>query len=146
MNRIHGGAQGLDGIAFDFSTNNNACGPCPIIQDQLSNLDCSHYPDHHYSKLKHQLADFHQVSPERFVLAASASEMIMRISAYFAYFHATKEDKKVWYPEHCYGDYPYAAKVWQLEQSSLPSQAQLIWSCEPTSPLGQTLMNAQELY
>ena len=145
MKRIHGGPNELGRAKWDFSTNNNACGPCPIIQSQLTQLDASSYPDYHYTDLQSQLAQFHQVSPERIVLATSASEMIMRISSYYACFHSSSTAKKVWYPAQSYGDYPYAANVWQLEHCPDPTQANLVWLCEPSSPLGQSLVHTHSL-
>jgi histidinol-phosphate aminotransferase len=146
MKRVHGGPNESGRAKWDFSTNNNACGPCPIIQTQLAQLDASSYPDYHYTQLQLQLAQFHQVSPERIVLATSASEMIMRISSYVAFFHTSNTSKKVWYGAQSYGDYPYAAKVWQLEPCTAPSLANLIWLCEPSSPLGQAQINAENLF
>ncbi len=139
----HGGTDALGVPAHDFSTNRNACGPCPEALDALQAAHAQQYPDPAYGALRQRLADFHGVAAARVVLAGSASEFIHRISAHAARLglrHAVL-------PAHSYGDYAQAARVWGLEcarTAPAPSPGlskgapMLHWACEPSSPLGRT--------
>jgi histidinol-phosphate aminotransferase len=136
--RVHGGADALGVARFDFSTNSNACGPCPQSLHDVQQADTTHYPDPDYCNLRQALADFHAVDVRRIVLAASASEFIFRISALAAQTANARGDMaQVWLPGCAYGDYAYAAQAWGLRQVQDPQAAQLLWACEPSSPLGQ---------
>ena len=136
--RVHGGADALGVARFDFSTNSNACGPCPQSLHDVQQADTTHYPDPDYCNLRQALADFHAVDVRRIVLAASASEFIFRISALAAQRASARgEIAQVWLPACAYGDYAYAAQAWGLRQVQDPQAAQLLWACEPSSPLGQ---------
>lgn len=130
--RIHGGPDGLGVPLHDFSTNSNACGPCPVAQAAVSQADATRYPDAGYTVLRRQLADFHQVNDARVLLAASASEFIFRITA----LAVQRGARAVWLPPLSYGDYAQAAAAHRLPITGQPSEAQLLWACEPSSPLG----------
>ncbi|MGH8848748.1 MAG: aminotransferase class I/II-fold pyridoxal phosphate-dependent enzyme, partial [Polaromonas sp.] len=82
--RVHGGPDHQGVPLHDFSTNSNACGPCPAALAAVSQADASHYPDASYTALRRQLAAFHGVDLQRVLLAASASEFIFRITALVA--------------------------------------------------------------
>ena len=125
----HGGPDALGVPRFDFSTNSNACGPCPHALSAVQQADATRYPDPQYMVLRAQLADFHGVEAERVVLAASASEFIHRISA-------LHRGQGVCLPRHHYGDYAQAAQAWGLVPADT-QHARLLWACEPSSPLGQ---------
>lgn len=128
----HGGADALGAALFDFSTNSNACGPCPQALAAVQAADASHYPDPAYTTLRESLAAFHGVAPERVLLAGSASEAIFRLTAW-----AQQQGvDSVCLPDHHYGDYARAAQAWGLLRSDDPTDA-LCWACEPSSPLGQ---------
>lgn len=129
---IHGGADSLGAVRFDFSTNSNACGPCPPALAAVQAADASRYPDPAYTALRLSLADFHGVAPERVLLAGSASEAIFRLTAW-AHQQGVR---KVHLPTHHYGDYARAAQAWGLQRGDDPAAA-LCWACEPSSPLGQ---------
>ena len=131
--RIHGGtdAQGLP--LFDFSTNSNACGPCPAVQEAVAQADASRYPDPSYTALHGKLADFHGVRPQRIVIATSASEFIFRITA----LAKLKGVSSVFVPPHSFGDYAHAAQAWGLPLAMDIQNAGLVWHCQPSSPLGQ---------
>jgi len=133
----HGGTDALGVARFDFSSNSNACGPCPLALSAVRDADTTRYPDPHYSALRTCLAAFHSVEPTRVLLAASASEFIFRISAWVAGQGAAT----VHLPAHHYGDYARAAQVSGLMPVSDPTQAALVWACEPSSPLGQPHRN-----
>jgi len=136
--RVHGGADALGVARFDFSTNSNACGPCPQSLHDVQQADPKHYPDPDYRDLRQALADFHAVDEWRIVLATSASEFIFRISALAAQTANSRgEIAQVWLPACAYGDYAYAAQAWGLRQVQDPDAAELLWACEPSSPLGQ---------
>ena len=135
LETIHGGPDALGVPVHDFSTNANACGPCPDALDALRRADFARYPDPSYAALRRQLAGFHGVAPERVVIAASASEFIHRISALA--HHAGLRCATM--PPHAYGDYARAASVWGLtcEGAGRSTGAPALhWACEPSSPLG----------
>ncbi|MBP9148045.1 MAG: aminotransferase class I/II-fold pyridoxal phosphate-dependent enzyme [Rhodoferax sp.] len=134
MLRIHGGTDALGVPRHDFSTNCNACGPCPAGLRAVQQADARHYPDAAYTDLRAQLAAFHGVPVWRVVLAASASEFIFRITAWVA---RRAGAAGVHVPPHAYGDYLQAARAWGLPTVAQVADAALVWACEPASPLGQ---------
>lgn len=145
--RLHGGPDALGMPRFDFSTNSNACGPCPTALAAVQAADPSCYPDPTYQALREALAGFHQVDPERLLLAGSASEFIFRISALAAQSAAAPSQDRlrqcqrpatVLLPPFHYVDYAQAARAWGLQAVTDPTQADLLWACDPSSPLGQS--------
>lgn len=133
MMREHGGPDALGVAAWDFSTNANACGPCPAALAAVREADASRYPDPAYVQLRRALAVFHEVDPARIVMAASASEFIQRLTARVA----AGGGRRAWWPDCAYGDYAHAAAAWGLARADSPCAADLVWTCEPSSPLGQ---------
>jgi histidinol-phosphate aminotransferase len=131
--RIHGGADALGTVRWDFSSNANACGPCPAALEAVQRADAAHYPDPAYTCLRAALADLHGVDLTRVLLATSASEVIQRLTAW----RWRAGDRCFWTPRHAYGDYAHAALAWGLERVDCPGAAQLAWLCDPGSPLGQ---------
>jgi histidinol-phosphate aminotransferase len=131
--RTHGGTDALGAPRWDFSSNANACGPCPMAQQAVQAADAAHYPDPTYTRLRGALAELHGVDPVRVLLATSASECIQRLTAW----RWRAGDRRFWTPPHAYGDYAHAASVWGLERVDAPARAQLAWLCDPGSPLGQ---------
>lgn len=148
----HGGADALGAARFDFSTNSNACGPCPAALAAVQATDATHYPDPTYTALRQSLAGFHGVAPERVLLAGSASEAIFRLTAW-AHQQGVRT---VHLPAHHYGDYARAAQAWGMRRvvagcdgfgradvgaltdaGQSAAGAELHWACEPSSPLGQ---------
>lgn len=144
--RLHGGTDALGVPEHDFSTNSNACGPCPVALAAVRAADASRYPDPAYRDLRAALAAFHGVAPERIVLAGSASEFIFRVSSLLARAGCQIGKNCVTYalPKHAYGDYAQAASAWGLEQVGSTTDASLIWACEPSSPLGQAHASLQQ--
>lgn len=132
MSPLHGGPDAQGVPRWDFSTNANACGPCPQALGAVQQADAARYPDPGYTALRDSLAAFHSVAVERIVVAGSASEFIARITAAVAH----SGGQRVWLPALSYGDCAHAAKVWALQPVSAPAQAELLWLCEPSSPLG----------
>lgn len=130
--RVHGGPDHHGVPLHDFSSNSNACGPCPAALAAVQLADASQYPDASYTALRGQLAAFHGVGLQRVLLAGSASEFIFRITA----LAAQRGASAVWLPPHSYGDYAQAAMAWKLPVVAEPAQAQLRWACDPSSPLG----------
>jgi histidinol-phosphate aminotransferase len=128
----HGGPDALGAPRFDFSTNTNACGPCPMVLAAVRGADATLYPDPQYTSVRQSLAVFHGVAPARVLLAGSSSEFIFRVTAW-AHQHGVR---MVHLPQHHYGDYARAAQAWGLRQSADGAGA-LSWACEPSSPLGQ---------
>lgn len=132
MSGIHGGPDALGVPRWDFSTNANAVGPCPMALTAVQRADPQHYPDPGYAALRGALAAFHGVAVERIVVAGSASEFIARITAAVV----RTGGQRVWWPALAYGDYAHAAKAWGLQRVNEPAKADLLWLCEPASPLG----------
>ena len=130
--RVHGGPDEHGAPVHDFSTNSNACGPCPSALAAVAQADARTYPDASYTRLRQQLAEFHGVAVERVVLAASASEFIFRITA----MAVMRGVQAVCLPPHSYGDYAQAARAYRLPVLVDGPGACLHWSCEPSSPLG----------
>ena len=106
---LHGGPDAEGSPAFDFSTNSNACGPCPNALRAVQLADAARYPDPAYTALRAALGAFHRVDPGRVVLAASASEFIHRITA----LAAAQGVAHVAVPLHSYGDYAQAAELYR---------------------------------
>lgn len=139
--RVHGGPDAQGAPLHDFSTNSNACGPCPQALAAVQAADATRYPDAGYTELRAQLAAWHGVEPERVLLAGSASEFIFRLSAWVQ----QQGGRNVWLPPHHYGDYAAAAQTWGLNLVVHPQGASLAWACDPSSPLGQAQANLAEL-
>lgn len=167
--RIHGGA-GHTGhtaasqmIRWDFSTNTNALGAYPALVtalQRLSDTQWHSYPDQHYTALREQLAQLHNVSPERILITASGSEAIARITTAFAMLNPSGT---VQLPRHSYGDYAHHARVHRLHvpannatdsiatentatentnatdpsSNNTNNTTKLHWLAYPSSPLGQ---------
>ena len=140
---VHGGPDALGVPAHDFSTNSNACGPCPAALSALQQADATRYPDPAYTALRAALAALHGVAPDRIVVAGSASEFIHRITTW-ARLHGCTQ---VLLPPHSYGDYAQAAQAHGLAVlrrsakaavggEGVGRSATLQWACEPASPLG----------
>ena len=155
--RQHGGTDVLGPVPWDFSSNANACGPCPVALHAVQQANPQRYPDPGYTHLRSALAGLHGVAPERVLLAASASECIQRITAW----RWRAGDRHFWTPPHAYGDYTHAAQAWGLQTIQLTDfstsanrstfladsvatlagskhHGQLRWLCDPGSPLGQS--------
>jgi histidinol-phosphate aminotransferase len=130
--RIHGGPDSGGAAKYDFSTNANACGPCPQAVAAVSAADPTSYCDPGYTGLRGALAAHHDVDPARIVCAGSASEFIFRITAW-----AAREGvRSVCLPVHAYGDYAQAAQAWRLKATAQLMPGSLAWACDPSSPLG----------
>lgn len=133
----HGGPDQAGVPLHDFSTNGNACGPCPTALAAVRQADLARYPDPRYTALRQTLADFHGVDAGSVVIAASASEFITRMTAAVA----QRGGRTVWLPRHCYGDCERAARAWDLQilrgSAAADEEVQLAWCCDPSSPLGQ---------
>lgn len=131
--RVHGGPDADGPAPHDFSANANACGPCPAALAAVQCADASRYPDPAYHALRAALGRLHGVGAERIVIAASASEFIMRITA-----AAARPGHAVQVPRHAYGDYAWAAGAHGLAvRHEVGDGLCLAWACDPSSPLGQ---------
>jgi len=134
--RVHGGSDAAGPAPFDFSTNANACGPCPQALAAVQSADAAHYPDPAYGALRAQLAQWHGVAPARIVLAESASAFIFRMTAWCVQHGLAARHPRVSVPRHAYGDYADAARAAGLQSIPTPDNACLYWLCDPSSPLG----------
>lgn len=156
LTREHGGPDAAGVPEHDFSTNSNACGPCPSAWHAVQRADVTRYPDAQYQQLRALLAQHHGVDGSRVVLAGSASEFIFRFTAWAA----RQGVRQVELPRQAYGDYAHAAQAWGLVTlryadsgrldpapgadpaadgvpSLWPPTPRLRWACDPSSPLGQ---------
>ena len=132
MSRVHGGPDAAGVPRWDFSTNSNACGPCPMAWQAVSAADATRYPDPQHTALRAALARFHGVAAERIVPGTGSSELIARLTAWVA----RGGGRQVWLPTPAYGDYAHAASQWRLARVATPDAADLAWCCVPSSPLG----------
>ncbi|MFT3721365.1 aminotransferase class I/II-fold pyridoxal phosphate-dependent enzyme [Pseudorhodoferax sp.] len=131
--RTHGGPGAGGAAPHDFSANANGCGPCPSALAAVRQADPTRYPDPASTALREALAALHGVAAARIVVAASASEFIMRITA-----AAARPGGAVLVPPHAYGDYAWAARAHGLAVRQAPAaDCCLAWACDPSSPLGQ---------
>jgi histidinol-phosphate aminotransferase len=135
--REHGGRDSQSDARWDFSTNANACGPCPTAHARVVDADYCRYPDPNYDDLRRELARFHGIAADRIVLGASASELIFRMTARLALQARRVKHLAVYCPPRAYGDYGAAAREFGIACCENPSDASLIWACEPSSPMGQ---------
>lgn len=135
---VHGGSDAQGIPVHDFSTNSNACGPCPTALEAVRHADSTRYPDPEYTALKLRLAQWHGVEPERILLLTSASEFITRITALAALNHSRQGHGGVWIPPHAYGDYAQAARAHGLPILREAALASLLWLADPSSPFGRS--------
>lgn len=133
---IHGGSDALGAARWDFSTNSHAGGPCQQVVQALAQVNATRYPDPAYAGLRQQLAARHGVAAERVLVGVSGSELIARITACVA---ARQPQARVWLPPHHYGDYATQAMLHGLQRTGALAQADLVWLCAPSSPLGQDM-------
>lgn len=134
LNTEHGGPDVFGAATFDFSTNANACGPCPQALSAVLAAQAPLYPDPTYTLLRTHLAQFHGVEPARVLLATSASEFIYRMTLWAARQGLTE----AFCPAYSYSDYARAARALGLRLVSHASSHSLAWHCDPSSPLGQS--------
>ena len=64
---------------YDFSSNANPLGPCPSVLAAVRRADVTRYPDPAYTQLRATLAAHHRTTPDRVVVGAGASELILRL-------------------------------------------------------------------
>lgn len=76
---LHGGTDSGAEPRWDFSTNANPLGPCPAVLSAVRGADLTRYPDPLYTSLRAELAAHHATTPDRIVVGAGASELILRL-------------------------------------------------------------------
>ena len=134
----HGGPDALGIPPHDFSTNANACGPCPPVLQALQQASVHTYPDPACTAVRQRLGRWHGVDAARIVIGASASELIFRLTAALGMIGQGRQADAgvpsahdplrvrtgplpagarplpppvVWVPRHAYGDYARAAQA-----------------------------------
>jgi histidinol-phosphate aminotransferase len=127
--REHGGPDSKGIPLWDFSSNANACGPSAQLCEALRVVQIQHYPDPEYTQLRRALANFHQVDEARLVLAGSASEFVMRLTALLS----GQGNHRVWIPPVAYGEYAHAAQAYGMQRVPRVKEADLCWLCDPDS-------------
>jgi histidinol-phosphate aminotransferase len=75
----HGGTDAGPQPRYDFSTNANPLGPCPMVLRAVREADVTRYPDPLYTNLRAALSRHHGVAADRIVVGAGASELILRL-------------------------------------------------------------------
>lgn len=139
----HGGTDEMGAARHDFSTNANACGPCPEVVQAMQLSDPTRYPDPCYTLLRERLAALHGVGASRVLLTGSASAFILQMTAWFAQ-RGGGGGGEISVPAHGYSDYTRAAQAWGLRvhhrdgRRSAALRRSLVWHCDPSSPLGQS--------
>lgn len=83
LDPVHGGTDSMPEPCYDFSSNANPLGPCPSVLAAVRSADVTRYPDPLYAHLRATLAAHHQTTPDRIVVGAGASELILRLIRYF---------------------------------------------------------------
>jgi histidinol-phosphate aminotransferase len=76
---VHGGTDSMPEPRYDFSSNANPLGPCPSVLAAVRSADVTRYPDPMYARLRETLAAHHHTTPDRIVVGAGASELILRL-------------------------------------------------------------------
>lgn len=76
---LHGGTDSMPDPRYDFSSNANPLGPCPSVLAAVRKADLTRYPDPLYAQLRRTLAAHHRTTPNRIVVGAGASELILRL-------------------------------------------------------------------
>jgi histidinol-phosphate aminotransferase len=76
---VHGGTDSAPEPRHDFSSNANSLGPCPSVLAAVRGADLTRYPDPGYGQLRDTLARYHGTTPERIIVGAGASELILRL-------------------------------------------------------------------
>jgi histidinol-phosphate aminotransferase len=79
LHPMHGGTDSMPDPRYDFSSNANPLGPCPSVLAAVRNADVTRYPDPMYTQLRAALANHHRTTPDRIVVGAGASELILRL-------------------------------------------------------------------
>ena len=133
---MHGGPDSGPPIAVDFSTNAHPMGPNPWLDECVRRADRSRYPDPGYAALCAALGRFHEVSPERVVIGASASELIWRLTRAWGALGR----RAVVTSQRTFGEYLRAARAIGLPVRSGTrgaAQAHLLWCCNPDNPSGE---------
>lgn len=136
---VHGSTDSLPEPRYDFSSNANALGPCPPVLAAVRSADVSRYPDPLYTRLRERLAAWHGTTPERVVVGAGASELILRLVRHF--------DRTVLQLAPTFSEYARGAAIVRKRVISAPSpesflRAQrrretLAFLCCPNNPTGQ---------
>jgi histidinol-phosphate aminotransferase len=79
LDPVHGGTDSMPEPRYDFSSNANPLGPCPSVLAAVRSADVTRYPDPAYTHVRATLAAHHQTTPDRIVVGAGASELILRL-------------------------------------------------------------------
>jgi len=79
LDPVHGGTDSMPEPRYDFSSNANPLGPCPSVLAAVRGADVTRYPDPMYARLRKTLAAHHHTTPDRIVVGAGASELILRL-------------------------------------------------------------------
>lgn len=134
MMRVHGGSD----LPWDFSTNANALGPCPVALAAAIGADRQRYPDSRYEALIERLAQWHGVHASRVLLGGSASELIARLHMAA---RLLMEDRSLVVAVPCpaYGDYAASAIACghQVVEHGSSQMVDMQWLTMPSSPIGE---------
>ena len=136
---VHGGTDSLPEPRYDFSSNASALGPCPEVLAAIRAADVSRYPDPHYIRLRERIAASHGTTPDRIVVGAGASELILRLVRHF--------DRPVLQLTPTFSEYARAAAIARKRVACASSadaflrvqrrHAALAFLCCPNNPTGE---------
>lgn len=139
LSPIHGSTDSLPEPRYDFSSNANALGPCPPVLTAVRAAEVSRYPDPLYTRLRERLASWHGVAPDRIVVGAGASELIVRLVRHF--------DRTVLQLAPTFSEYARGAGIARRRVISVPSpyaflrtqkrREVLAFLCCPNNPTGE---------
>jgi|WetSurMetagenome_2_1015567.scaffolds.fasta_scaffold00246_13 histidinol-phosphate aminotransferase len=137
MFNTHGGTDSATPPTYDFSSNANFLGPPAHILKTLHAVNPTPYPDPAYTKLRAIIGGAHDVDPERILVGAGASEIILRI----ARFH-----RRVIAYHPSFSEYERAAYITGAEPAFACTKKKLIrlakaggvcFICQPNNPTGE---------
>lgn len=136
---VHGSTDSLPEPRYDFSSNANSLGPCPAVLAAVRAADVSRYPDPLYTRLRERLAAWHDTTPDRIVVGAGASELILRLVRHF--------DRTVLQLAPTFSEYERAARIARRRVISASSpesflraqrrQRSVGFLCCPNNPTGE---------
>lgn len=136
---VHGGTDSLPEPRYDFSSNANALGPCPAVLAAVRTADVSRYPDPLYVRLRERLAEWHGATPDRIVVGAGASELILRLVRHF--------NRTVLQLAPTFSEYARSAGIARCRVATVSSpgsflraqrrQRCLAFLCSPNNPTGE---------
>lgn len=139
---------------IDFSSNCNPWGPPPAVLSALRTMSpgqLARYPDRECLALREKLANLHQIERSQVVVGNGSAEIIWGVARAFL-----KKGDSVLILGPTFGEYAAASAACGAQVSTIdayrsqtaylegPSDAKLVWLCNPNNPTGH-LWTANQL-